>query len=855
MAEEKTIITDPAKAADQARLNEQCYLIANMDLITKFDNAIADPKPRKNLILTKNEVNPDDLIGLISKSNGSEELLRATPAQLAYLVPQIRLFRTAGDDADIPIYFSEYSVVPTIAGSSPSPSNEVFRDRVVGAGAGLTDFNFSFDNENPGAISFTAETTIHFASIVDLVHGPYIELLIPPMGTSTPPNPTGNTAEKIKQLKKQIEELKSAQKNNSNSLKAQKAKRNKQLKMGSATRLRAVLGWATPSLTQRDLLPMNDLKFYEAVKNTRVTLMLEMTRHQITFGQEGQITLKIDYAASIESAFSAAESDIFPPAGASKILERTRSEKMYYADLPSKSTRDYGGRNTMLGKILWDASRTNVADPSTTRQLLNSLSGVTPTIKLYDAPGAKFLIYEHRLLADLKLFRKQQLLYTLMSSSGSGGEVGEHEIRDVKEAIKNYGLVLSKIRTNSAKSKQSGILTSLLESGKIYTLYIEADTYRDLVIGATKDADDEDGVKTSKELAATRRMTSKRHPVGQRSTSKQMRQLIGNSEQKGPIDSVVSAEDSDKRDEAKKKALSESLNPANSLPTDGQAKVQYVLFGDLLDTVLSHASFSEKQKLILSNVAVPFQDNKKISLADVPISMNQFQVWFLDKVVKPQRKVFPLRHFIKSVFRHLLEPAFNQCDFGETAIFETTIFALEEDEKNNTVIGKSSSILRSDSDRQWADAGQSSQTSEYMILYSGKKTKTRVRTPEEDIAAGTYHLFLGSDRGLVKSFSFSQQENQHLHSQNVAAAAAGSDPMGPLALPQDCSLTLVGNSLFRPGQYIYINADLALTREKADALKLGGYYRVASVSNTITSSGFTTDVKCIWESKPAAKKR
>ena len=241
-------------------------------------------------------------------------------------------------------------------------------------------------------------------------------------------------------------------------------------------------------------------------------------------------------------------------------------------------------------------------------------------------------------------------------------------------------------------------------------------------------------------------------------------------------------------------------------------------------------------------------------MADIPISLNQLQVWFLEKVVKPQRKTFPLRHFIKSLFRNLLEPAFNQCSFDGPSVFETPLFALEEDVKSGTTLGKSSKLLQTSSDRQWDEATNSSQISEYLVLYSGKKTKTKIRTPEEDIANGTHHLYLGADRGLVLSFSFSQQENQHLHSQNVAAAASGGDPMGPLALPQDCQLQLVGNSLFRPGQYIYINADLALTREKADALKLGGYYRVTSVSNTISPSGFTTDLKCIWESKPSAKR-
>jgi len=839
---ENTIITDPAKAADQARTNEQCYLIANMDLITKFKGKERAPVDRENLILTTNEVRSDELIGLIAKSNGAEEMMTATAAQLGYLVPQIRLFRETGDDADHPIYFSEYSVVPSINGSAPSSASEMFQDRVVGAGAGITDFNFSFDNENPGAMSFTAETTIHFAAIADLVNGPYIELLVPPMGTSTPPNPTGKAAERIKELKKQIADLRAAKKNNSNSLSNQKRRKNKQSKSGSATRLRAVIGWATPSLPPGEALSVKDRKFYQAVKNTRVTLMLEMTKHEITFGQEGQVILKILYAASIESAFSGPDSDVFPAAGASKSISRTKSTKLRYSDLPSKSVDDYGGPNTALGEMVkWGNTPGNTKrEPGVLRD--------SETL-LINHPTSHYPIYEHRISEDLKIFKKEQLLYTLVANTSAGNDQ-KTSLKSVGTAIKNYNIVLGKIRKTDAKKKQSGILTAILNSKKIYTLPVTNEAYRSLVIGETKGEDDEVGILSAKEMVAGRRMNAskaKRQSINPAMTN----WLKGES---GPIGSVVSAEDKDKRDEASKKAMSESLNPINSAPDSGTVRINYILFGDLLDVVLSGATISEKQKLVLGNVEVPFQDGTRVSMADIPISLNQLQVWFLEKVVKPQRKTFPLRHFIKSLFRNLLEPAFNQCSFDGPSVFETTLFALEEDVKSGTTLGKSSKLLQTSSDRQWDEATNSSQISEYLVLYSGKKTKTKIRTPEEDIANGTHHLYLGADRGLVLSFSFSQQENQHLHSQNVAAAASGGDPMGPLALPQDCQLQLVGNSLFRPGQYIYINADLALTREKADALKLGGYYRVTSVSNTISPSGFTTDLKCIWESKPSAKR-
>ena len=65
---------------------------------------------------------------------------------------------------------------------------------------------------------------------------------------------------------------------------------------------------------------------------------------------------------------------------------------------------------------------------------------------------------------------------------------------------------------------------------------------------------------------------------------------------------------------------------------------------------------------------------------------------------------------------------------------------------------------------------------------------------------------------------------------------------------------MIGNSLFKPGQTIYINPTLSggpdpqLTQTVADALGLGGYYTVVKVSGDLGASGFNTSVEAIWES-------
>ena len=136
-----------------------------------------------------------------------------------------------------------------------------------------------------------------------------------------------------------------------------------------------------------------------------------------------------------------------------------------------------------------------------------------------------------------------------------------------------------------------------------------------------------------------------------------------------------------------------------------------------------------------------------------------------------------------------------------------------------------------------------------MVIYSQEKKEGNGKF-NADKQKGVYHLILGAERGLVKSFSFSAQDNQYLQTQNIVNAANGGSELGVLALPQDASITMMGNNLFRTGQTIYINADFALGKRVARELKLGGYYVVTKVSNKISASGFETSLECRWTNFP-----
>ena len=215
-----------------------------------------------------------------------------------------------------------------------------------------------------------------------------------------------------------------------------------------------------------------------------------------------------------------------------------------------------------------------------------------------------------------------------------------------------------------------------------------------------------------------------------------------------------------------------------------------------------------------------------------------------------------MRLFIEDLLRYLLEPAFNQCggspeDGGVS--FESTVLSTSVDIKNGSVLKETDPIFKQLSNRDWNSLVNSPDANEYMIIYSQEK-KEGTGDFSEDTKKGVYHLVLGAEAGLVRSFSFSQQSNQFLQTQNIVNAANGGSELGVLALPQDASITMVGNNLFRTGQTLYINAEFAMGRDVARELMMGGYYVVTKVSNKISASGFETSLDCRWTNFPEAKK-
>ena len=128
--------------------------------------------------------------------------------------------------------------------------------------------------------------------------------------------------------------------------------------------------------------------------------------------------------------------------------------------------------------------------------------------------------------------------------------------------------------------------------------------------------------------------------------------------------------------------------------------------------------------------------------------------------------------------------------------------------------------------------------------------ETRV---ERDNKNGIFHLYIGRDRGIVKEVNFSKVDAPYLREARIQQKSL--NPLAQLAATYNVDMTLLGNTIFWPGQYIYVNprglgsgiGDPPDKDSVANQLGLGGYHLVTGVTSFVESGKFETKVKALYQ--------
>ena len=561
--------------------------------------------------------------------------------------------------------------------------------------------------------------------------------------------------------------------------------------------IKLVYGYAVPD---NELI---DQELKEVIDRSRTTLLLNLQRHELDFKQDGTVELKCQYMGYTDSMMNRPEADIF-------YLGEERDKNINGKKEEIDSTTE---QLNQAKKELEDAKKNNASEDD-----IDAIKKKAEELE----DNKKDLEEEQKKQGDDdRIFVYQRLLQALYDSGKiKYVDLDENQVQAYFEEL------------DSIKNKKSS-------DGKEVTAASEKEA---------KEKDKEEAKSSSGPV----------FPDPQKAAE-------DNDDLENLVEDVL---DKDNDLDDLKSQLEDNVSDKGKDP--GDVRVNYFYYGDLMDVAFSVLNKNPQASTLKPMLGpIPFNDPRSgqstiVSLADIPISLNKFLEWFNANVVGKGRDSYMLEDFIRDTIKDLLhaslgENCFTGIDYP-TPVPNVSVAAIPVAKGGNSEsrIPMNSRInvdqIETNVPTHYQDANKIDQ---YIYIYAYTFGLSNLNGDRSaDHKRGIYHMQVGADRGLVKKLSFSRIDDPKL-----AASRATSVQCDLRHLRENYKVTIdmIGNSLFSPGQTIYVNPTLAggadpqLTATVADALGLGGYYTVHKVGGELSSDGFKTTIEAIWESPRKSK--
>jgi hypothetical protein len=798
----KELTAPPAKSLTP--FDFQCFLLENIaELAAKRRSGGSFQTSYKHLIKIDSNGNPAEVLNTIQHGGQSkivEELLNICPEVYAFLVPYIKISRIEYDElGDVLLNKNGTPVEKELA--IPNFLDQTDINNITSgeggraAGGGIKSFTWSLDGVQPAEVynNISANLTMYFQSVNDFFNGA---------------NQAGADQPSYLDLiinspaARNPETATGARPGNKES-KCDILARTKHRKYeGNNYRIKVCAGWATPDNLSNVMLGATDTKIKNveaAIERSKISLYLQQTRHNLSFNEDGSVELSIDYQASLAGLLTGKTSDIFAPSAIN--LEQ---------DIDA---------------------------------LNKKIEGLDPEIDS-DSEKIKSSLEEIKeLRAQDRLIKYKKFLKVLF-----GDKTPDGAIEAVYEVPKIYNIAIS--------------------GGELIL-----PNYRDL---------------TPKQRAAR----------AKRRINEQLQFIPVGEQQFALLDSVGAAASDPNKDPAAAYSGAEMARFDDVLQNPGgMVNVPFFFLGDLLDSALEQIKINNKGKdlnfkLFVSDVEmidplVAFQlknledviecgDLKELdflsqlikydpaafgslsgitqtmNIGDIPISIDAFQLWFKDYVVKREVDKYYFLYFVKDVCKELITNALkSKCfgGFGFDQRFDVQPITLDK-KKNDPIYTSNKTVKVGELAKRKSSLKCTTPANEIILGLILLPTDSRPRDLQglygPDLARGIYHHYLGSSCSLVKKINFTREEQEYLRESRIQKFGA----LGPEQLRElySANINLIGNTLYRNGMYIYINPSLMSARKKdLEYLGLHGYYLVTSVKSTITVDSFNTDITALHE--------
>jgi len=846
---------EEAKTAERARnlaVQEQCFLYMNMQkvlsqCISKVGRGrVADPVFYATL-----SGNSALIYNKILHSKEFKHFLEIEPWVFSLLQPKIRLYKVAYsspvDKKGTPVefHFSNHFPDPKHKKNRYTGGDfeSVYSDRKMrGDGAGLLSFKFTNEGQTkPVDKTLSAELKFVFQNAET-----FLRAGIAPGATLNSPSEAQTIA---------YSDLIMAPSSTAWSRGISASPATSGLSTERYFRILAEIGWTVPhkNINEKYIIDNNLRK---AIADTKIRVALELHKHDLEFKENGAIELTVNYTGWIEGALKRGETDIFKMsqeystklskwkqdmAAAQSRLKKVQGTKRDHDSEVRKSNKTSGNKGTA------PAASANQADNAKSKKLEGQIKGQQAHIASFHS----FM----RMEAQKERGKKYE---TFLQQLQNFGGIWRMKVPNSELQLSSEGLVARGGRKDKLPDSTAAELNKRAKAG-------DSDAKKTL---AKKTA-------TTPAMAGAWELERIVQQAGSKKAAAAKKAVQGAS---ADVAKKVKTAANGMSKASIEQAGSEAIASSAPFLSDGKTVFHFVYLGDIINAALMtlannndavgfHNSKTDTVNFILGPYTWtdPFTGTPYyVNLADIPISLHAFHIWFIDKVIRPLREEYPLKEFLQDIISDLVASSIGPLCIDATAGGQKSTARVHTAEiwadSSNIFRGKRYCVenvkFNYSSSRGWGrysthPSGKPPKNVPklYYYLYASSFSPSVLTGDKQgDFERGVYHFHIGSPRGLLKNIKFKRNDQPFLRSHRIV------NNVEPEMFREiyDADVELFGNPLFLPGQYIFINpstfGDPKRARSASRRLGLGGYFLVTKVEHELKPGSYFTKLNCKWES-------
>lgn len=754
----------------------------------------------------KINVEPSEVINKLLNKKDGFKLNDLTTAQMSNLVPKFRLYKVYASGEDKEFYFDDHTSIENLGASGTKTTYSKYQD---------FNINHSTKPLAVGFKNFTWEDLGTNPANQGLSFKASLVLSCPSMQSLFVKSRNGLSFDELicpPSRKKTKENPEYDNKHN---------------------RIRADVGWVVPSSfhTTPEIWGTADnrKKLKSAIEASQISLYLNLTSHELSINEDGTIELSIDFMASLEAGMFSPRSDLFylgkSQNDESKKIEAEIKRLEIHLNIRQK-------RRAKLEKDEEDnwfdskeldgaqAEEEKVQEKLTEQKAL--LADLEQSARLKKYQALLTAIVKQKRFFSIKLTPKEMKAYGELNKLYQRKDLNSGELQTRRRAIiKDLRLFNADYKPNTTTNPPSSATSMQAELADAASRPVEQPWYK--------------------------------------------KPLFIDNRQEQLADAGENIQDT----------INDTRDPSDRV-------FNYIYMGDLLEAAFgvvrkNQIDEGDRPDMIwrfmvgqLKIYDFEFQKYQNVNVADFPISWEYFQSFFLDKVIKPEKKTYNIRQFVKDIIAELLVGSLSPLCFGKMAPeartkVNTQVLTLpsygdpdkpfpaggDSDAKNNLDISIFNSV---DGKVKWT--GNSAQSHNYLFIYPVGGTNYKWKGDyEADQKNSILHLQLGADRGILKSVSFKRQDMPGQREANIQKTVDSGGAVGNLLFSNkyNADLTLYGNTLFTNGTTLYLDpkglgiGGLNQPNSMAQKLGVGGYYNVIKVNSSIEPGKFETSLTTILQ--------